>query len=294
MLKLRVTNELTVPLDPAIAQVLRAKASLPHQLNPPSTWGALGYLAAVSLGPRMWFSDGRTLWSAAGELRLDAHPEVARIIAAHPFPVGEPVQAVPRAFPLGALPDGRMIWVLRWYGADHRYVCAPIVLDAASGVIETIDVRNTIDGTAPKRLLATADPDVYLITGEVDAGAAAHIDDFIMVPVAWEVNVARRTCAWLDRPNQGRSTSGLVAASTSQALTAAGLSYTTHALRFERRGAELVATLDGGTIVLDDLPSLHPYDDRGDRWVSTTRDGGGILLLDLRRCDRARVCRFEP
>jgi hypothetical protein len=255
---------------------------------------ALDYLAAISLGARMWFSDGRTLWSAGRTLRLDAHPTVARIIAENPRPVGESVQSVPRAFPLGALRDGRMIWVLRWYRADHRYVCAPILVDASSGRVETIDVRHTINGTAASRLLATDDPDVYLITGEVDAGAEAHIDEFIMVPVAWAVNVAQRTCAWFDGPIPDRPTPGLVAVSTHQTLAADGLSYTTHALRFERMGGALVATLDDSTVVLDDLPSLHPYDDRGDRWVFTVRDGRGVLLLDLRRCDRARVCRFEP
>lgn len=294
MANLRLTDELTVPLDPAIAEVLRAKASLPHQLNPPSTWAALNYLAAVSLGPKTWFSDGRTLWSAAGEQRLDANAEVATIIANHPYPKGQAVQAAPRAFPLGALRDGRMIWGLRYYSADYDYHFTPLLLDTTSRTVEVIAVRSPISGTAPKTLLATADPDVYLITGTIDAGRAAHVDEYIPVRMAWEVNVARRSCAWSERPPPGSTRSGLVAASARQSLTAGGLSDATSALRFERRGGSLVGALEGGgTIAIEDLPSLHPSDDRGDRWVCTTHDEGGVLMLDLRRCDRAIVRRFE-
>lgn len=230
-----MTAELSVRLEAGIADILRAERSLPHQINPPFTWRALDYLAAVRLGAWLWFSDGRALWSGADDVwRFSDHPDIARVIVEHGDPPGEAVQAVPRAFPIGAVGRDTMLWVLRWYDTDHEYVCTPIVLDAARREVRVLRARGRrIGGTAPRRVLATDDPHRFVITGQVDAGAMAHIDDFIMVDVAWEVDLTSDTYHDTNEA-AGQPTEGLVAVSHQQVLSHDGLDY--H-LQTTRRGA---------------------------------------------------------
>jgi hypothetical protein len=256
-----VATALSVDLDPGIADILRMKDSLPHQFNPPSTWVALDYLAAVRLDERLWFSNGRTLWSSAEDAwRFADHPDIARIIAAHPYPRDEAVQAVPRAFPLGALGPDQMLWGLRWYDTDHEYVCTPLVLDAARREVQVLSSADggRIGGTAPRRRLTTDDPHRFVIAGQIDAGAVFHIDEYIMVDVAWEVDLARGTYRSAP-PVHGTPCSRLVAVSPHQTLSREGLSYRSRVI---------------------DLDS---------KWVFTARDNDDVLMLDLRAFDRATV-----
>jgi hypothetical protein len=228
-----MTAELSVRLEPGIAEILRAEMTLPHRFDPPMSWAVLDYLAAVRLGTRLWFSDGRALWSATDDVwRFADHPGIARIIAKHGYPPDEAVHGVPRAFPLGALGRDTMLWVLRWYDTDHEYVCAPIMLDAARREVRVLRAqgRERIDGTAPHRVLATDDPHLFVITGQVDAGAIAHLDDFIMVDVAWEVDLTRGRYRYTKNVT-GQPTDGLVAVSHLQVLSRDGLSYHHHTAR---------------------------------------------------------------
>jgi hypothetical protein len=265
-----MTAELRVPLEPGIADILRAKMSLPHQFNPPPTWMVLDYLAAVRLGARLWFSDGRALWGATDDRwHFANHPDIAQIIAEHGWPADEAVQAVPRAFPLGALGRDAMLWVLRWYDTDHKYVCAPIVLDAARREVRVLHSRRRqrIDGTAPRRLLTTKDPYRFVITGQVDAGALVHLDDFVMIDVAWEVDLTRGTYRSTENA-VGMPAGGLVAVSHLQALSHDGLSY-------------------------HDKTTRHD----ADKSTFTMHDHNGILVLELHTTGHATVrseLRIEP
>ena len=84
--------------------------------------------------------------------------------------------------------------------------------------------RGRIDGTAPRRVLTTDDPHRFVITGQIDAGAFAHLDDFIMVDVAWEIDLTSGTYRYTSHAT-GQPTDGLVAVSHHQALSHDGLEY---------------------------------------------------------------------
>jgi hypothetical protein len=258
-----MTAKLNIRLEPAIADIIRTKASLPHQFNPPASWMALGYLAAVRLGARLWLSNGRALWSATDDVwHFADHPDIASIIAEHGYPPGEAVQAVPRAFPLGALGRDTMLWILRWYDSDHKYVCTPIMLDAAHREVRVLRSRRRkrIDGAAPRRLRTTRDPDRFVIAGQVDAGAIANLDTFIMVDVAWEVDLIHGTYHSV-KAAAGGSTGGLAAVSHLEELSHGGLSY----------HRKTITKIDA------------------DKSTFTLHDRDGILILELHTTGHATV-----
>jgi hypothetical protein len=257
--------ELRVRLEPGIADIFRANLSQTGKSDP-ATSGVLDYLAAVRLGARLWFSDGRALWSADNDVwHFADQPNVARIITKHPYPRDEAVQALPRAFPLGAVGTDAMLWVLRWYDTDHAYVCAPILLDAARRKVRVLrpTSRRHLEGTAPKRLLTTDDPQRLVITGQLDAGAAADIDDYIMVDVAWEVDLTSGTYRYTDK-FVGKAASGLLAVSYRWELSQDGLGYHSHDIRLD-----------------------------SDTSTFTVRDHDDILTLELRTDGHATVRRDQ-
>jgi hypothetical protein len=256
-----VTSELSVSLDPALADIVRARSSSPHRFDPPASWFALDYLAAVRQGRRLWFSDGHALWSAAaGVWRFADHPDVARIIAAHPYPPGAAPPALPRALPLGAVGPDAMLWGLRWYDTDSTFVWTPVVLDAASREVRVLrsEDGHRIGGTAPQRLLATGAPDRLVIAGQEDAGAAVHWDEYVMVDVAWEVDLTRGVYR-AGSAGRGEPSRGIVAVTASQTLSHEGLSYG------------------------------HGHGDSDRAWVFAVRDGDELLTLDLSAHYRATV-----
>jgi hypothetical protein len=259
-------REFTVALDPGIADILRTKASLPHQMNPPSSWFALEYLFALQLGNRLAFSDGRTLWLGPDDAwRFADHPELARIIAAAGSKT-DPVQGTPRAAPLGAVGGDSTLWVLRWFDRDHRqFVGTPFVLDLTRREVRVLRTGDRpIPGTAPKRLLALGVEGRFAIEGDVDAGAMAHLDDFIMVDVAWEVDLAQGSYHYVQSPVRGTPTTGLVAIGPGQMLTRDGLVYTA-------------------------ISRVLEFDGEAGKWMFAARTGDEVLLLDLHAFDRATV-----
>lgn len=217
-------------LDPRVAKALRDKSSLPHQRNPPREWDVINQLVALRFHDKPWFSDGSTLWTVGQEpWPFGAHAAITGYLKDQ-----RTVHAEPSAFPLGALGGDRMLWGLRWYGP--RYTWTPLVLDVTARSVEVLRLARgrAIGGTDPKRLLATKDPNVFVIAGTVDAGAERHLDDFIMVDVAWTLDLAAGS--FVDSGADGVAVSGLLAIGPRQAITSRGLEYT--ALLQQGRGLQ--------------------------------------------------------
>lgn len=193
---------LSSDIDPDVASALRAKMGMPHQFNPPLAWAAIGYLAAIRFGALIGFSDGRTIvWHRDGRVTRWELPALDRTIAqriAEHGTVGDRPQARPRAFPIGGLRDGRMLWSLCWHRDDEPcYVADLVLLDVERQRVDVLrcDGKREMLGTEPKCVVEADAPDVCYVTGKIDVGAAAHIDDFIMVDTCWRVDLARGTYA---------------------------------------------------------------------------------------------------
>lgn len=285
---------LSCAIDPDVAAVLRAKMSMPHQSNPPMEWGAIDYLAAVRFGALTGFSDGRTVvWSRGGDVvrwELAALcDDVARRIAERGR-AGQRPQGTPRAFPLGGLRDGRMLWKLCSYRSDHRYVADLLLLDVARQSVDLLrcDSEQALSGTEPKRLLETDAPGVCYVTGDIDAGAAAHLDDFILVDTCWRVDLSAGTYApQREAPLRlAPPPAPLLACTARGCVSGAGFSHVGQE-RVERRAGRVRLTLGHHGIDLDDVAPDLPSDGRW--FIHAVADGDELLLLDLRAVDRADV-----
>lgn len=285
---------LSCEMDFEIAAVLRAKMALPHQTNPPAEWGAIGNLAALRFGALAGFSDGRSvLWSQGGHTtrwELAARCDgMAKRIAEHGKP-GQRPQATPRAAPLGGLRDGRMLWKLCFYRADHRYVADLLLIDVAQQRVDILHCgsERVLSGTEPKRVIETDAPDICYVAGDIDAGAAAHLDDFITVDTCWRVDLARGTYAWQDQASLPvvSPPAPLLACGSEGYVTGAGFGYLGDD-RFARRAGRVRGTAGRHAFDLDDTAPGLPSDDRW--FVHAVADQRQLLVLDLRAGNRADV-----
>lgn len=286
---------LSSDIDPDVASALRAKMGMPHQFNPPLAWAAIGYLAAIRFGALIGFSDGRTIvWHRDGRVTRWELPALDRTIAqriAEHGTVGDRPQARPRAFPIGGLRDGRMLWSLCWHRDDEPcYVADLVLLDVERQRVDVLrcDGKREMLGTEPKCVVEADAPDVCYVTGKIDVGAAAHIDDFIMVDTCWRVDLARGTYA--REPETSLRVvppeEPLLACALDSQVTGDGLRYTGH-LELERRAGRIIGTLGAHRFELDDIAPGLPSDNRW--FVQAVADGPRLLVLDLRAVDRAAI-----
>lgn len=285
---------LSCEIDSEIAAVLRAKMALPHQLNPPAEWGAIEYLTALRFGTLAGFSDGRSVvWSQSGRTtrwELAAHCDGMAQRIAERGKLGRRPQDTPRATPLGGLRDGRMLWKLCSYRADHRYVADLLLIDVAQQRVDVLHCgsERVPSGTEPKRVIETDAPDICYVAGDIDAGADAHLDDFIMVETCWRVDLARGTYVREDEASLHvvSPPAPLLACGGGGYVTGAGFGYLGDD-RFARRAGRVRGTVGRHAFDLDDISPGLPSDGRW--FVHAVADQRQLLVLDLRVGNRADV-----
>lgn len=196
----------------------------------------------------------------------------------------------------------RQLWFAWGYGDDEdsTFIAVPLVFasGAFTPLVNGSDRRRRLGGTSFGRgVLASPDGRVLLL-GEIDAGAAVHADDFIMVDVAFECDLARGR--WRDA---SRTTNGSFASFDHRLLTAHAdhflvdreSTWTTDLLWKRDPSGRLVGTsrekaprpLPAPLVLTGPAPS-GDYDAR---WglVHASWDGTRALALDLLRPDRVTV-----
>jgi hypothetical protein len=183
-----------------------------------------------------------------------------------------------------------MLWSVRSYRHDALYVADLLLLDPVSQRVDLLapDGEHVLTGSEPGRVLEGDEPGVCYVTGKIDAGALAHLDDFIMVETCWRVDLGRGTYA----RHQGPAVR--LASPPEPLLACASRGYIDRAgfrsfgdERHERRAGRIGITAGAHRFELDDPCPDLPSDIRC--FLRALADGHRLLVLDLRAGDHARV-----
>lgn len=199
-----------VALPEEVSAVLRAAFPDLRRLGEPRAppeWKRiaerLAGLAALWFDDAVWLSfDGELRQLSrgpAGELRTYALPSRASVLAA----IGETEASDYRLVPAYRLSEGRQLWFAFGYGEDTPpgepgFFAIPVLFSPVGGDQAWTPLRNELGGRRRLRgtsfgegTVLTEEGRKVLLLGELDAGAEAHLDDFIMVPVSTECDLVR-------------------------------------------------------------------------------------------------------
>ncbi|MEZ7890846.1 MAG: RDD family protein [Candidatus Wallbacteria bacterium] len=99
--------------------------------------------------------------------------------------------------PFCALDEKRILWFLRGYDSGLEFLAVPVVLMFTDYMeewltIKPLDGNLKMDGTAPKKILKTDNSELFILQGDFDAGAEAHIDEFIMQDIFYSIDVSNK------------------------------------------------------------------------------------------------------
>ena len=104
----------------------------------------------------------------------------------------------PRLIPIAGVGAGRLLLLLKGYDVDRKFVTRPLVCDpAGTPAFRVLTPRDgdTITGTEPKHVVVGGGGALAWLTGDYDAGAAMHLDEFIAVKTAHRLDLASGTFA---------------------------------------------------------------------------------------------------
>lgn len=199
------THEFRIALDAPLEEALRR--------NHPEVKKLIGYDASPAdrvVGERVagaaayWCDD--TLWLVWGDEIIGLHgagarrtfrlPDRGRVLAA----INEVGATDYRLLPAHRLPQGDQLWFAWGYSSrggpnEPTFFAVPVLFSPHIGGVWTAfahndDRRHRIGGTAiGGGVHLRGDGRGFVLTGEVDAGAVAHIDEFLPVAVAFVCDV---------------------------------------------------------------------------------------------------------
>lgn len=200
--------------------------------------------------------------------------------------------------PIAVLGAGKRLLLLRGYNAarDRDYEAVPVIFDPAA--VKPFRAlrpsgRDVLGGTTPEQVFVAADLSTAWIAGEVDAGAACHIDDFIPVAVAYALDLATGCYAWVKAiPVRAWQPPGVIVA---------GLQYCVADGRVDLQPWERPRVLPDGDTLKIALADRDPRTftlplarrladpDHVRRTVAASRAGDDVLVLDTSAGDIAVI-----
>lgn len=114
--------------------------------------------------------------------------------------------------PAFALDGDRLLWLLRGYRADHRYLSVPVVFDPRGHEVWTVlrpSGGDVLGGTGLRAVYAGESAGNFLAVAEVDSGVSDS--EFVMMSLWYELDLAKKTYSSVEGPLRMTKPPGLLA-----------------------------------------------------------------------------------